>query len=83
MSRKFPRAQFAANGAKQKPGFIREMPKLTMMKPERWKQVDELFSAVLDLDDIDKRAAFLDEACAGDEALKKEVETLLAFRWAG
>ena len=53
-------------------------PKLTM-KPERWKQVDELFSAVLDLDDLEKRSAFLDEACAGDEALKKEVETLLAF----
>ena len=27
--------------------------------------------------DPDKRAAFLDEACVGDEVLRKEVETLL------
>src|SRR5262249_5584243 len=47
------------------------------MNPERWKQIDELFSAVLELD-VEKRAAFLEEACAGDEALKKEVETLLS-----
>jgi serine/threonine protein kinase len=47
------------------------------MNPERWKQIDELLSAVLDLD-FEKRAAFLDEACVGDEQLRKEVETLLA-----
>ena len=47
------------------------------MNPERWKQIDELFEIVLDLEP-DKRAAYLDEVCAGDEALKKEVETLLA-----
>src|SRR5262245_29901124 len=47
------------------------------MKSERWKQVDELLSAALALDP-DKRASFLNEACAGNEALKKEVETLLA-----
>lgn len=46
------------------------------MKPERWKQVDALFDAALELEP-DKRAAFLDQACAGDEALRKEVDTLL------
>ncbi len=47
------------------------------MNPERWKQVDELFSAALEMDS-DKRTAFLNEACVGDEELRKEVESLLA-----
>src|SRR5262245_48628661 len=46
------------------------------MKPERWKEIDKLLSAALELDP-DKRIAFLDKAFAGDEALRKEVETLL------
>ena len=47
------------------------------MNPERWKQIDELLSTALDLD-AEKRAAFLDKACVGDEELRKQVETLLA-----
>ncbi|HSE39719.1 MAG TPA: serine/threonine-protein kinase, partial [Acidobacteriota bacterium] len=47
------------------------------MNPERWKQVDKVLSAALDLD-TDKRAAYLNEVCAGDEALRKEVESLLS-----
>lgn len=47
------------------------------MKPERWKQIDGLFDEALELES-DKRAAFLEQACAGDEELKKEVEALLA-----
>jgi serine/threonine protein kinase len=47
------------------------------MNPERWKQVDEVLNAVLDLE-TDKRTAYLNEVCAGDEALRKEVESLLA-----
>ena len=47
------------------------------MTPERWKRVDELLSAVLDLDK-DKRSVYLDEACGEDEELRKEVESLLA-----
>lgn len=46
------------------------------MKPERWKQIDDLFQAALDLDP-EKRSSFLEKACSGDEALRKEVETLL------
>lgn len=46
------------------------------MNPERWKQIDELLSAVLEMDS-DKRVAFLSEACGGDEDLRKEVESLL------
>jgi serine/threonine protein kinase len=47
------------------------------MDPDRWKQIDELLSAALQID-LDKRAAFLNEACLGDEELRKEVESLLA-----
>src|SRR5882724_3605298 len=47
------------------------------MNPERWRQIDELFLAALEHDD-EERAAFLDEACGGDESLRKEVESLIA-----
>src|SRR4029079_621110 len=46
------------------------------MKRERWKQVDELLEAVLECP-LPDRAAFLDRACAGDEQLRREVESLL------
>ena len=47
------------------------------MKPEHWQQLDELFHAALERESAE-RAAFLDEACAGDEVLRKEVEALIA-----
>src|SRR2546423_6788944 len=47
------------------------------MKPERWQQLDQLFHAALEREP-EQRSAFLDEACASDEVLRKEVETLLA-----
>jgi eukaryotic-like serine/threonine-protein kinase len=47
------------------------------MKPERWQQLDRLFHAALEREP-EERAAFLDEACAGDESLRKQVEALLA-----
>lgn len=47
------------------------------MNPDRWKKLDELLDVALELEP-DKRAAFLDEACAGDEALRKEIEGLIA-----
>jgi hypothetical protein len=37
----------------------------------------EIFFAVLDRDDPTERAAFLDQACAGDAALRRRVEALL------
>ena len=46
------------------------------MTPERWKQVEEIYQAALDRD-LAARPAFLAEACAGDEALRHEVESLL------
>ena len=47
------------------------------MSDERWTIVDRLFDAALEREPHE-RAAFLDEACADDEALRREVESLLA-----
>ena len=47
------------------------------MKAERWQQLDQLFHSALEREPV-KRAAFLDEACAGDESLRKQVDRLLA-----
>ena len=46
------------------------------MKPERWKQVDQLLEAALDCP-ATERASFLDQACEGDEELRRELESLL------
>ncbi|MCG3159880.1 MAG: Serine/threonine-protein kinase PknD [Acidobacteria bacterium] len=48
------------------------------MTPDRWRAVDELFEAALERPPAE-RAAFLDEACAGDAALRREVASLLRF----
>ena len=48
------------------------------MKPERWQQVERVYHASLERD-AEGRAAFLAEACAGDEELRREVESLLAY----
>ena len=47
------------------------------MQPERWRHVDEILGAALERE-ATQRSAFLDEACAGDAALRYEVESLLA-----
>ncbi len=46
------------------------------MKPERWQQVKEIFNAALEVAP-DKRAAFLSEASAGDDDVRRDVEILL------
>lgn len=50
---------------------------MPIIKPERWNQVDRLLDVALELS-LEKRAAFLDEACAGDEELRKELDALLS-----
>jgi serine/threonine protein kinase/Tfp pilus assembly protein PilF len=47
------------------------------MKAERWQQVNDLFQSAAERAP-EERAAFLDEACHGDESLCREVESLLA-----
>jgi serine/threonine protein kinase len=46
------------------------------MTPERWQQVKELFHSALERES-NHRALFLDEACAGDVLLRREVESLI------
>jgi eukaryotic-like serine/threonine-protein kinase len=48
------------------------------MTPERWQQVEELFHLGLERE-ASQRAAFLDEACAGDPDLRGKVESLLIY----
>ncbi len=47
------------------------------MKPEHWVQVEQLYHAALEQDDAERRA-FLENACGGNDALRREVESLLS-----
>ena len=47
------------------------------MNPERWQQIERLYHEALERESP-QRAAFLAEACSGDDALRREVESLLA-----
>ena len=47
------------------------------MEPERWQEIERLFHSALN-EDKSARAAFLERACGGDEALRQAVESLLA-----
>ena len=47
------------------------------MKAERWRQIETLFHAAREREP-GERAAFLYEACAGDEELRREVDSLLS-----
>ena len=46
------------------------------MKPERWKQIDQLFHSMLEWPPAD-RAFFLNQACPDDQDLRREVESLV------
>ena len=47
------------------------------MKPELWERINDLFQSAVERAPED-RAAFLEEACRGDEALCREVKSLIA-----
>ncbi len=46
------------------------------MKPENWQHVKSIFNSALQHDTKD-RAEFLDEACAGNDSLRRNIEELL------
>jgi len=48
------------------------------MSPAQWRQVDEICNSALRLEPAE-RTVFLREACADDEPLRQEVESLLAY----
>jgi eukaryotic-like serine/threonine-protein kinase len=47
------------------------------MKPERWRQINDLFESAAERAP-EERAAFLEGACHGDQGLRREVESLIA-----
>jgi eukaryotic-like serine/threonine-protein kinase len=47
------------------------------MTPERWRQVEEIFQAALDLSP-GERTRYVSEVCAADTSLKRDVESLLS-----
>ena len=47
------------------------------MTPERYRQIGELYHAALELDE-QERAAFLERVCAGDEEMRREIESLVS-----
>src|SRR6185369_5148090 len=49
------------------------------MTPERYQQIGQICYVALQLE-AGQRAAYLDQACAGDEALSREVESLLTLQ---
>ncbi len=49
------------------------------MTPERWRQIEQIYHSTLEREES-QRSSFLKEACAGDEELRREVESLLAHK---
>src|SRR5579859_1161663 len=47
------------------------------MEPERWGQVEQIFNAALQVEES-RRGELVRQSCAGDEDLRREVESLLA-----
>ena len=47
------------------------------MTPDRWQKIEQLYHSARGRDES-QRVAFLEEACAGDEVLRQEIESLLA-----
>ena len=48
------------------------------MKNERWQEVERIYHLTLERE-ASERSTFLVQACAGDEALRREVESLLSY----
>src|SRR5262245_29021851 len=47
------------------------------MTPERWRQIEKVYHSTLNLEE-NQRSGFLQQACAGDDELLREVQSLLA-----
>jgi serine/threonine protein kinase/Tol biopolymer transport system component len=50
----------------------------SVMDSERWQNVERLYHATMECEES-LRAAFLTDACGGDEALRLEVESLVSY----
>jgi eukaryotic-like serine/threonine-protein kinase len=47
------------------------------VETERWRKIEQLYHSALEREGS-RRAAFVEQECAGDESLRREVESLLA-----
>jgi protein kinase-like protein/uncharacterized protein DUF4384 len=47
------------------------------ISPERWREIKPLLESALELKEGDRRA-FLDKACAGDQSLRRDVDSFIA-----
>ena len=47
-----------------------------MIEPEQWSKLEEIVSEALELDGS-QRSSYLDQACRGDDALRREAESLV------
>jgi serine/threonine protein kinase/Tol biopolymer transport system component len=64
--------------SKSDPGVFHKGDVLTRsMDLDRWRKIESIFHKALDTDDH-RGAGVVEEFCAGDEALRREVESLLA-----
>lgn len=54
-----------------------QQAKVDVMTPAQWKQVDQLFHEALECPP-EHRSDFLKQNCDGDQALLREVESLLS-----
>ena len=70
-------AQRRLNRLPPRAPFILSLTREKSMESERWRRIQSLYYAALERD-ATGRAAFLTEACADDEELLREVESLLA-----
>src|SRR5437588_948147 len=50
----------------------------SIMRPERWAEIESLFQSTVACRP-EQRRTYLEDACAGDESLRDEVESLLTF----
>src|SRR5262245_21570069 len=73
---KFRPKPYCAIGGWLNPGFCMNSTGGPAMTPERWGHIERLYHAALERG-TGARAAFLAEACDGDDALRGEVESLL------
>ena len=49
------------------------------LSPQQWQRIEQLFQSALELDPA-QRAAYLNQHCSDDEALRREVESLLVYQ---
>jgi hypothetical protein len=62
-------------------GFTTNLLAREVLTPERWQRLKQIYQAATELAS-DKRAVYLAQACAGDDALLREAQSLLAYQTA-